>query len=56
MLTCTAHICLIYKGTDIYSLIMKYNIIHLIFLSYKNPKTLTNQGMHNFSSSDTLEL
>ena len=23
---------------------------------YKNPKTLTNQGMHNFPSSDTLEL
>ena len=23
---------------------------------YKNPKTLTNQGMHNFPSFDTLEL
>ena len=23
---------------------------------YKNPRTLTNQGAHNFPSSDTLEL
>ena len=27
MLTCTAHICLLYKGTYVYSLIMKYNTI-----------------------------
>ena len=33
MLTCTAHICLLYKGTDVYSFMMKYNIIHLAFLT-----------------------
>ena len=32
MLTCTVHICLLYKGTDLYSFMIKYNIIHSVFL------------------------
>ena len=35
MLTCTAHICLLYKGIDVYSLMMKYNIIHSVFLTHE---------------------
>ena len=31
---CTAHICIIYKGTDVYSLIKKYNTNHLVFLTW----------------------
>ena len=33
MLTCTIHICLLYKDTDIYSFMIKYNIIHSVFLT-----------------------
>ena len=33
MLTCTAHICFLYKDTDVYFLMMKYNIIHSVFLT-----------------------
>ena len=36
MLTCTAHICLLYKSTDVYSFIIKYNIIHSVFLTQPN--------------------
>ena len=36
MLTCTAHICLLYKGIDVYYFMMKYNIIHSVFLTKKN--------------------
>ena len=36
MLTCTAHICLLYKDTDIYSFSMKYNIVHSVFLTLRN--------------------
>ena len=32
MLTCTVHICLLYKDTDLYSFMIKYNIIHSVFL------------------------
>ena len=35
MFTCTAHICLLYKGIDVYSLMMKYNIIHSVFLTHE---------------------
>ena len=34
MLTCIAHICFIYKDIDVYFLMMKYNIIHLVFLTW----------------------
>ena len=30
---CTAHICFLYKGTDVYSFIMKYNTNILVFLT-----------------------
>ena len=32
--TCTAHIYLLYKGTNVYSFIMKYNTNLLVFLTW----------------------
>ena len=34
MLTYTTHICLLYKDTDVYSFMRKYNIIHSVFLTW----------------------
>ena len=57
MLTCTAHICLLYKGTDVYSFRMKYNIIHSVFLIvFSSPCVLSLKTQYHHLNSLPLSL